>query len=363
MEADYYAGIDLGTMHTAVAGSNGMRQITLSEVGVPRDELVRKALGKDLFFGSEIDLHRMALTVHRPFEHGRLKYGDLPCDSASGSIADSLEAARCLLGHAMAFMEFPEGARVRCVMGVPAQASLINRRALLSIARSCIESVVLVSEPFAVGFNLDSSTRRAMIVDVGAGTTDICHFYGAFPDVNDQLTVGYGGDHVDRDFRERVLAEHPQVQMSLTTARRIKEKSGFVGPSEHPVHVRLPVRQGAPQVFDLTECLQASCLQIADRVVQGILTVLEQIQFEGHAEVLENIVLSGGGGQLRGLDAYIESELNEYGYVHVTRLYDSAFAGAQGALYLARQLPDSMWSALQQEVYEPSLDAHSRRAA
>jgi rod shape-determining protein MreB and related proteins len=362
MEAGYYAGIDLGTMYTAVAGSNGTRQVTPSEVGMPRDELVRKSLGKDLFFGSEIELHRMALTVLRPFEHGRWKYGDLPCESASGTIADSLAAARCLLDHAMAFLGFPEGARVRCVMGVPAQASLVNRRTLLSIARSCIESVVLVSEPFAVGFNLDSPTKRALIVDIGAGTTDICHFYGAFPDVTDQLTVGYGGDHVDRDFRERVVAEHPQIQMSLATARRIKEKSGFVGTAEQAVHVRLPVRQGPPQVFDLTESLQASCLQIADRVVQGILTVLEQIQFEGHAEILENIVLSGGGGQLRGLDAYIESELNEYGYVHVTRLYDSAFAGAQGALHLARQLPESLWLALQQEAYDASPDT-SRKAA
>jgi len=349
-------------MYTAVAGSNGVRQITPSEVGVPRDELVRRLLGKDLFFGSEIDAHRMALTVHRPMELGRLKYGDLQCESMPGAAAASLEAACWLLNHAMALLGFSQSARVRCVMGVPAQASVVNRRALMSIARSCTDSVVLVSEPFAVGFNLDCVTKRALIVDIGAGTTDICHFYGAFPDAADQLTVGYGGDHVDRDFRERIVAEHPQVQMSLTTARRIKEKSGFVGGADQPVHVRLPVRQGAPQVFDLTDSLRACCSQLADRVVQGILKVLEQIDSEGHAEVLENIVLSGGGGQLRGLDTYIETALQEHGHVNVTRLFDSAFAGAQGALQLARQLPEPMWLALQQEAGESTSDS-SRKAA
>lgn len=357
MSVDYLVGIDLGTMNTAVAGSNGVRQTTRSEVGVPKDQLVHRLLKKDYFFGSEIDAHRNSLLVQRPFELGRLKYAQFSSEDGPDVVAASLEAAYCLLAHAIAFLGLPQTARVGCVLGVPAQASLAHRQEILAIARRCTPKVVLVPEPFAVAFNLECLTKSALIVDIGAGTIDFCNFYGAFPTAADQLTIGFGGDHVDRSFRARVLAAYPQAQLSLSTARRIKEKCGFVGPADQPVHVRLPVREGLPQTFDVTEPLHQACTEMAEHTVKGIVQMLGQIDSESVTGVLENVVLSGGGSQLRGLDNYIESALEGHGYVNVSRMPDIAYAGAQGALQLGRELSPSMWDALQNELDDrPSKD-------
>jgi rod shape-determining protein MreB len=62
--------------------------------------------------------------------------------------------------------------------------------------------------------------------------------------------------------------------------------------------------------------------------------------------MLNNIVLGGGGSQLRGLDRVIEEALKEYGGAKVKKVGDAVFAGAAGALKLAMSMPQDYWSQL-----------------
>jgi rod shape-determining protein MreB and related proteins len=357
-----YAGIDLGTMHTAVASSTGMRRVIPSMVGLPKDELARSFLQADMIFGHDLEQHRKSLVLHRPFERGTLKYGSA-ADGDRDRLSQNMEFAKKLLRHAIDQLELPEGTELRCILGVPAQASLQNKQALMEIAGDLGQCVLLVSEPFVLAFSREAAQGQSLIVDVGAGTTDICHYFGAFPEEEDQATIGFGGDHVDLELQRLVLQSHPNALFSLTTARRTKEKFGFLGAAVEPVVIRLPMRDGPPQDIDLTEMLRAACTQLADRVVEGLKRVLASVDYEYQAGVLRNIVLAGGGSQLPGLDKYIEQALADYGMVDVTRIYDPVFGGAQGALDLAMRLPASVWESLRQKASHLGEASRSARAA
>jgi rod shape-determining protein MreB len=59
--------------------------------------------------------------------------------------------------------------------------------------------------------------------------------------------------------------------------------------------------------------------------------------------VRRNIILAGGGSQIRGLARYLERELGAYGPCKVKAVDDPLFAGADGCLALARDMPPEYW--------------------
>jgi rod shape-determining protein MreB len=67
---------------------------------------------------------------------------------------------------------------------------------------------------------------------------------------------------------------------------------------------------------------------------------------EFQMEIKNNIVLAGGGSLIRGIAEYLQDALKEYGTCKVTCVKDPLFAGADGALKLARDMPSKYWETL-----------------
>jgi len=345
-----YIGIDFGTLNTSVASSNGMREVLQTMVGWPKDHVAREVIGKDVVFGSEIQENRLALEVVRPFERGLLKYQD----AAEAGISEQ-EAKRCkqaatlLLRQAVSLVTPSRDVRTCGVVGVPSRCSDHSKQLIQEIAQEALDAVMLVPEPFAVGYGT-KQCHNGLVIDIGAGTIDLCPMFGALPEDEDQLTIPFGGDFIDGDFCQRMLAIHNQARLSLNIARQIKEKHGFVGDEDKRVRVKLPVKGRPPQEFDVTEPLRLSCETMVSEIVAGIHELIWQLDPEVQYAIISNIVLSGGGSQMKGLDTALEQALKEHGRINVSRVCDTVFAGASGALRLAMGMPTQHWNQLQQST-------------
>lgn len=341
----FFVGIDFGTFKTAIAASNGRRETLPTAVGQPKDHVARAILGRDYIFGEEIVEDELALDVVRPFAKGALKFVSQSEAGISDESGDRCrEAAQMILQHAVSLVEPPVGAPVFAVIGAPSRATTVNKHMLTEAARGAFEAVAIVAEPFLVAYST-KRLRKTLIVDIGAGTIDICPLYGTYPSEEDQVTIPIGGDVIDEDFHRRVQQAHPEAQVTVDMAREIKERHGFVHDVNESAVVMLPV-DGVPTRFDVTELLKESCKCIVKPIVEGIRQVVAHVHPKLQRDLAGNILLGGGGSQLRGLDGVIEQGLEPLGGGRVTKVYDSLYAGAVGALGLAMAMPPSGWNTL-----------------
>ncbi len=341
-----FIGMDLGTFKTSVASSNGTRDVMHSAVGWPKDHVARTLLGRDVVFGKDIVEHRLALNVVRPFEKGVLKYNKHPDAGTpnTAKIEQHKQAARLLVEHAVAMTRPPKDVPVYGIIGAPSRASVVNKKVLIEAAQGAFQAVMIVSEPFTIAYGMNRLSDT-LVVDIGAGTIDLCPIYGTFPTDEDQVTLPLGGDFIDEHFYNLLRKMHPEAQLSLNMAREIKEKYGFVHDVNEKAVVSLPVN-GKPQQFDVTVPLKEACKLIVPPIIQGLRELIARFDPEFQQRMLGNIVLGGGGSQLRGLDRVIEEALKEYGGAKVKRVGDAVYAGAMGALKLAMGVPRDSWTSL-----------------
>ena len=334
-----YLGIDLGTSRTSVSASNGVRESVASYVGYPKDVISRKLLKKDVLFGDEAIRHRLSLNLLRPLAHGVIN----AVDTAQGE--SNLKAAKDLIAEIIRRAQPRKDELVYAVIGAPAQASINNKEAILKAARESVDSVMLCSEPFSVAYGLDM-LDDVLVIDIGAGTTDLCRMHGTMPEESDQITNTYAGDFVDDEIMKALKKACPGAQYSKEMIKAIKEKHSSVMDDSLRITVDLPV-EGKPTSFDVTEPIKESCRKIIPPIVEGLGQLISTFDPEFQHRLKNRVLLAGGGSQIKGLDLAIEAEMKKrLGEGKVIRIEEPVFGGANGALKIAHDMPEEYWEKL-----------------
>lgn len=326
-----FIGIDLGTSRSAIAASNGKRAWTESYVGWPKDFVARKVLGAPVLFGAEAVKNRLSLDLVRPLEHGVIK---------EGTTRDQ-EAIKELIRHLIALAEPAEGQEIHAVVGVPAESFKANQLAIRRCVGDAAHAVMVVSEPFAVAYG-KNLLNNAVVIDIGAGTTDFCIMHGTMPREDEQRTLFTAGDYIDKQLYDALVERHPGASFNLNMVRQFKERSSFVGEPEERVHGEFPVN-GKSTPHDITEEMRRACESILPGLLETTAEMIARFDPEYQEAVRRNIVLAGGGSLIRGLARHIEREIGTYGPCKVTSVEDPLFAGADGCLALAKEMPAEYW--------------------
>lgn len=340
-----YVGIDLGTSRSAIAASNGVRAETASYVAYPRDVVSMKALKKDKLFGEEALKHKLSCDFYRPMEKGQIRYADRDNKMNAGGEAKVKQAAIDLLHHVVAQANPRSDELVYGVIGAPAQATIHNQKLLLEAARGVFDSVMICSEPFAVAYGLDFF-EDTLVIDIGAGTTDLCRMHGSLPEAEDQLTLSEAGDAIDQRLFDAMKQKCQGAAFTINMVKEIKQKHGFVGRIGEPVIVTLPVN-GRPTKFDITNEIRESCRSIIKPCVDALGNLIGSFDPEYQDRLRNHVLVAGGGSQIIGLAEEIELALSELGGGRVRRVDEPVFAGANGALKLAHDMPAEFWQQLQ----------------
>ncbi|MBF0623191.1 MAG: rod shape-determining protein [Magnetococcales bacterium] len=325
-------GIDLGTSRTVVMSNRGAKAMVRSVVGYPKDIIGVKILNRTSSFGDDALNKRSYMNLFFPLRDGVLK---------EASERDT-EAARELLQHVISLADPKPEDEICCILGVPARASQSNKNQLLKITDGLVDLAMVISEPFMVAYGLNKLTN-AIIIDIGAGTVDICAMRGTIPAAEDQLSLLKAGNFINEVLSNAIGQAYPDVQMNPLLAERIKEQHGFVG--EPPGKAVVTLRSaGKPVPHDLTGELRSACEAIVPEILEGVKQLITVFDPEDQEEALRNVILAGGGSRLHGLDVMVAEGLRDYGEVSVSRVSDPDHAGCAGALKLATELPAEYWS-------------------
>ena len=329
-----YIGVDLGTFRSVMVSSDGHDEKVLTVIGTPKDQIAKNFLKRDVLFGEEALKNRLALNLFRPLEHGVIK-----------DTAEDKKFIAHFITNIIGLADPEDYDRVVAVIGAPAEASHVDKTAIFDAAAGSVNACMIISEPFAVAYALDK-IEHTLVIDIGAGTTDLCRVYGTVPTPIDQMHVNFAGDFIDAQLIAEIQKKYAGAQITKDMARRWKEEYSFVGSaSGDPIIVGFSI-EGKAMSLDITDCVSAACEKIVDPIVASVKELIAGSNPEYHDAFRRNMILAGGGSGIHGLGEMIEERLSDLGDVEVLTVEDPLELGAMGGLRLAMEVPEDMWKNL-----------------
>ena len=206
--------------------------------------------------------------------------------------------------------------RHRLMIGVPAGATDVERRAVLEAALEVgAKEAYLIEEPMAaaIGAGLPvGEPTGCMVVDIGGGTSEVAVI--SLGDIVTSVSVRMAGDKFDEAIVSYVKKKY-NLLIGERTAEEIKIKIGSAFPTEETINAFVEIKgrnlvDGLPKnvtihADEVREALADSVMIVVD----AIKDTLEKTPPELAADIIDRgIMLTGGGALLRGLDKLVAQE-------------------------------------------------------
>ena len=311
-------GIDLGTANTLVYGRD--KGIVVHE---PSVVAVNQKTGQVVAVGAQAKQMLGRTPSHikavRPLVEGVISDFEVTEEMISYLLRKVEQDNRKLLGP-------------RVVVGVPIGVTNVETRAVRDATRnSGARHVYIVEEPMAAAIGIRLPVREPvgnMIIDIGAGTSDIAVISLGGTVSSKSLKVA--GDKFDQDIVSYIRDEF-KILIGEKTAERVKIEIATVIPGNSPLESVVKGRDlvtGLPREVVITDAdIREAISGSVDNLLDSIKEVLEATPPEVLADVMQRgVYLVGGGALLRGMGEMI----NRYIGIPVCVADDPLTAVARG---------------------------------
>lgn len=301
-ENDSDLAIDLGTANTLVAARG--RGIVLNE---PSVVAIDKSEDRVLAVGA--DAKRMigrtpgSIIAERPLKDGVI---------ADFDVTEVM--LRYFIEKARGASRYPWSPRPRVVVCVPSGVTSVEKRAVFEATISAgARQAYLIEEPMAAAIGADlpiEDPTGSMVVDIGGGTTEVAVI--AMGGIVVSQSIRTAGDEFDQTILEHVRDAY-NLSIGERTAEDIKIKVGSAAPLAEELDVEVngrDVMSGLPKSVRIeSEEIRRALDAPLDLVTKAVKDALDVTPPDLASDLMYyGVLLTGGGGLLRGLDQRLREE-------------------------------------------------------
>ncbi len=288
-------GIDLGTYKTII--SEGPR-IVLEQ---PSIITVDSETFIPVYFGdkakSSLGRTPENLTCVKPIEHGVIADFDLT------------------LAMLSEYMKWAFGSKIirpSVIACLPTGLTELQHHSLADvIVESGGRNVTVIESPLAVAIGLEidfNSPKGSMVVDIGAGTTDVASIsLGGIVQCGSFSVAGNDFDDAIIKYVRRAY----NIEIGELTAENIKKQIGSVVKRDVEITVIAKgrnLRTGLPEAFEITSReIYDTVYDTAIQICNSVRRVIEKTDPDIVADIMESgIYLTGGGSLINGMASFME---------------------------------------------------------
>ena len=136
---------------------------------------------------------------------------------------------------------------------------------------------------------------------------------GYFQTADDQISFPSARDVIDSKILAAIDQQYPDSGLSEIKIREVKEEYSYFGASCKPIDVKVIIG-GKAREIELGDVIGDACNQLFDKVLAAAKTLITRAAGDSIEQLLQNIIVTGGGSQIKGIHTELQKRLIDEGY-------------------------------------------------